>query len=310
MLSLSNPSVLKTSFLKPGFMKEGFRSPRLLVYVQASILFALAVWLYAPLAIGLASLWWHDPNYTHGFFVPVFSVFLVWERRAKLASLRRPPAWSGLVILLFALLALVLNTINSGFFLYRISLLLFIAGLVVFLAGWKHLAAVSFPLAFLVLMIPSSALLGYITLPLQMVASKAASFLLMLVGIPAVREGNIILLPTARLEVAEACSGIRSLFSLITLTVIYGHLAEKKVSLRVLLVFMAVPISVLANALRIAVTGVVVEYWGIEGAQGTLHLLAGWLIFAGSLALVFLLHRFSRALFFTRDKAGEQEEYA
>ena len=132
----------------------------------------------------------------------------------------------------------------------------------------------------------------------------------MLVGIPAVREGNIILLPTARLEVAEACSGIRSLFSLITLTVIYGYLTEKKVSLRVLLVFLAVPISVLANALRIAVTGVVVEYWGIEGAQGTLHLFAGWLIFAGSLAIVFLLHRFSRALFFTRHEGAVREEYA
>ena len=143
-----------------------------------------------------------------------------------------------------------------------------------------------------------------------MVASKAASFLLMLVGIPVVREGNIILLPSARLEVAEACSGIRSLFSLITLTVIYGYLAETKVSLRVLLVLIAVPISVLANALRIAVTGVVVEHWGVEGAQGTIHLLSGWLIFAGSLALVFLLHRFSRALFFSRDEARVQEEYA
>ena len=305
MPSFSNPSFLRTSFLK-----AGFRKPGLLVCGQAALVFLLAGWLYGPLAIGLASQWWHDPNYTHGFFVPVFSLFLVWERRAKLAALPSQPAWSGLVIFLFALLALVLNTIISGFFLYRISLLLFIAGLVVFLAGWKHLAALSFPLAFLVLMIPSSALLGYITLPLQIVASKVASFLLMLVGIPAVREGNIILLPTARLEVAEACSGIRSLFSLITLTVIYGYLTEKKVSLRVLLVFLAVPISVLANALRIAVTGVVVEYWGIEGAQGTLHLFAGWLIFAGSLAIVFLLHRFSRALFFTRHEAAVREEYA
>ena len=124
------------------------------------------------------------------------------------------------------------------------------------------------------------------------------------------REGNIILLPTARLDVAEACSGIRSLFSLITLTVIYGYLAETKITLRVLLVLLAVPISILANALRIAVTGVVVENWGIEGAQGTIHLLSGWLIFAGSLALVFLIHRFSQALFFSRDKAGVREEYA
>jgi exosortase len=310
MPSFSNPSLLRTSFLKAGLLKAGFRKPGLLVYSQASVLFLLAAWLYSPLAIGLVSQWWDDPNYTHGFFVPVFSLFLLWERRAKLAALRSQPAWSGLVILLFALLALVLSTINSGFFLYRISLLLFIAGLVVFLAGWKHLAAVSFPLAFLVLMIPSSTLLGQITLPLQIVASKTATFLLMLVGIPAVREGNIILLPSARLEVAEACSGIRSLFSLVTLTVIYGYLAETKMSLRVLLVLMAIPISVLANALRIAVTGVVVEYWGIEGAQGTFHLLSGWLIFAGSLALVFLLHRFSRALLIGPDQARVREEYA
>ncbi|MBZ5650614.1 MAG: exosortase/archaeosortase family protein [Acidobacteriia bacterium] len=295
MLSVSNPSLLKT---------------RALVYAQGVILFLLAAWLYAPFALGLASQWWHDPNYTHGFFVPVFSLFLLWERRAKLAALRRQPAWSGLVILLLALLALVLSTIDSGFFLYRISCLLFITGLVVFMAGWKHLATISFPLAFLILMIPSSTLLGQITLPLQIVASKTASFLLMLVGIPAVREGNIILLPTAQLEVAEACSGIRSLFSLITLTVIYGYLAEAKISVRVLLVLIAVPISVLANALRIAITGVVVESWGIEGVQGTLHLLSGWLIFAGSLALVFLLHRLSHALFLSKHKAGVREEYA
>lgn len=305
MLDCSQPSHGDTGFLKFGFLKPGF-----LVYGQASVLFLLAAWLYGPLAIGLASQWWHDPNYTHGFFVPVFSLFLLWERRAKLAALRSQPSWFGLVILLLALLALVLSTITTGFFLYRISFLLFIVGTVVFLAGWNHLAAVSFPLAFLVLMVPSSTLQSEITLPLQIIASKTASFLLMLIGIPAVREGNIILLPTARLDVAEACSGIRSLFSLITLTVIYGYLAETKITLRVLLVLVAVPISILANALRIAVTGVVVEYWGIEGAQGTIHLLSGWLIFAGSLALLFLLHRFSQAQFFRRDEAGVQEETA
>lgn len=292
------------------FRKSSCLKTRAVLYGQAGILFLLAAWLYAPLAIRLATQWWQDPNYTHGFFVPMFSLFLLWERRAKLAALRSEPAWSGLVILLFALFALVMGTITGGFFLYRISLLLFIAGLVVFLAGWKHLAAISFPLAFLVLMIPSSTLLDQIAFPLQIIASKTASFLLMLAGVPTVREGNIILLPTARLEVAEACSGIRSLFSLITLTIIYGYLAETKIGVRVLLTLMAVPIAVLANALRIAVTGLVVENWGLESAQGTLHLLSGWLIFAGSLALIFLLHHLSRTLFFNRDEAGGREEYA
>jgi exosortase len=279
-------------------------------YVHAGVIFILAAWLYAPLALRLASQWLQDPNDTHGFFVPVFSGFLLWERRTQLAALRLRPSWMGLILLILALLALVLGTVNGGFFLYRISFLLLIAGVVVFLAGWKHLAMVSFPLAFLVLMIPSATLLEHITFPLQIVASKTASFLLMLAGVPVVREGNIILLPTARLEVAEACSGIRSLFSLITLTVIYGYLAETKVGARVLLTLLALPISVLANALRIAFTGLVVEYWGIEGAQGTIHLLSGWLIFAGSLVLISLLHRLFPLLHFGTNEPGDREEYA
>src|SRR6202162_930665 len=225
-----------------------FPEARTLAYVQAGILFLLAAWLYAPLALRLPRQWWQDPNYTHGFFVPVFSLFLIWERRAKLAAIRIKPAWSGLVMLLLALMSVAIGTIKSGFFLYRVSVLLFIAGVVVFLAGWKHLAAISFPLAFLVLMIPSSTLVEQITFPLQIVASKSATFLLMLAGVPAIREGNIILLPSARLEVAEACSGIRSLFSLLTLTIVYGYLAETKIGVRVLLSFMAVPISEIGSA--------------------------------------------------------------
>lgn len=295
---------------RPGFLKSGFLTTRAVICVQAGILFLLAAWLYAPLALHLASQWWQDPNYTHGFFVPVFSLFLIWERRAKLAALRMKPAWSGLVIILFALMTLILSTIKSGFFLYRVSVLFFIAGVVVFLAGWKHLAAISFPLAFLVLMIPSTTLAGRITFPLQVIASRTANFLLLLAGVPAIREGNIILLPTARLEVAEACSGIRSLFSLLTLTIVYGYLAETRIGVRALLALLAVPISVLANALRIAFTGVIVENWGVERAEGTIHLLSGWLVFVASLALIFVLHRLVQVLWRGPDEPGGREEYA
>jgi exosortase len=287
-----------------------FFNRRALFYWQGGILVLLTAWLYAPLALRLAQQWWLDPNYTHGFFVPVFSLFLLWEGRAKLAALRIKPSWWGLVILVLALMALVLGTITSGFFLARVSLLLLICGGVIFLAGWEHLAAISFPLAFLVLMIPSSTLVDQITFPLQILASKTATFLLTTVGVSAVREGNIILLPTARLEVAEACSGIRSLFSLIALTVIYGYLTETKTGVRVLLALIAIPVSILANAVRIAVTGLVVHYWGLEGAQGMLHMLSGWLIFAGSLLLIFLLHRLSRMFLSAEHICLEQEEYA
>jgi exosortase len=283
------------------------RRPRL--YWQGGILLLLAAWLYAPLVLRLAEQWWQDPNYTHGFFVPVFSLFLLWEGRARLAAIPVKPSWWGLVMLVVALMALVLGTVGSGFFLARISLLLLVCGMVVFFAGWKHLAAISFPLGFLVLMIPSSTLVEQITFPLQILASKSATFLLNEVGIPALREGNIILLPSARLEVAEACSGIRSLFSLITLTVIYGYLSESKIAVRVVLALIAIPVSILANALRITVTGVVVENWGLAGAQGTLHLLSGWLIFAVSLLLIFALHRLAQ-LFFEEPEITAEQEYA
>jgi exosortase len=128
--------------------------------------------------------------------------------------------------------------------------------------------------------------------------------------VPAVREGNIILLPSARLEVAEACSGIRSLFSLLTLTVVYSYLAETKIGVRILLALMAVPIAVLANALRIAFTGLVVEYWGVERAEGTIHLLSGWLVFVASLALIFLLHRLIQILWLSPGKPVREEQYA
>jgi exosortase len=283
---------------------------RTALYCQGGILFLLAAWLYTPIVLRVARGWWQDPNYTHGFFVPICSLFLIWEKRSALAALPVKPAWSGLVILLFALIALALGTVSSEFFLCRLSILLLICGIVVFLAGWDHLAAVSFPLAFLVLMIPSATVVDKLTLPLQILASKTASFLLATAGVSAVREGNIILLPTARLEVAEACSGIRSLFSLITLTVIYGYLAETKIGVRVLLALMAIPTAILANALRIAVTGLVVESFGIESAEGTLHLFSGWLIFAGSLLLIFLFHRLTQMLFLDRRQRGEQEEFA
>src|ERR1700690_2985189 len=96
------------AWARPRFLKPGFLTTRAVTCVQAGILFLLAAWLYAPLAFHLASQWWQDPNYTHGFFVPVFSLFLIWERRAKLAALRIKPSWSGLVMILFALMALTL----------------------------------------------------------------------------------------------------------------------------------------------------------------------------------------------------------
>jgi exosortase len=259
---------------------------------QAVGLFILVAWLYAPVLIRLAQQWWHDPNFSHGVFVPVFSLYVLWEHRARLATIPPRPSWWGLSLIVAALAILILGDLGAELFLSRFSLILLLAGLGSFFLGWEYLRAVLFPLAFLILMIPLPAIVfNQITFPLQLLASRIATALLPLAGVPVLREGNIINLPLMQLEVADACSGIRSLLSLTTLAIIYGYLMEARISLRIILALASVPIAVAANGLRIVGTGLLVQYWDPEKAEGFFHTFSGWLIFVVSLAMLFTLHR-------------------
>ncbi len=249
-------------------------------------------WLYASVLRHLVWQWAHDPNYSHGFFVPLFSLFVIWSEREKLRKLAIEPSWSGLLVLLFGLVVLAAGILGAELFLSRISLLVTIAGLVVISYGWNHLRAIFFPWVFLLFMIPiPTIVLNQITFPLQLLASKVAAVTLPLTGVPVLREGNVIQLPAMALEVAEACSGIRSLMSLATLAIIYGYLLEPRTSIRVILGLASIPIAVLANSFRIFGTGLLVQYWDPEKAEGFFHAFSGWLIFVVSLAMLFLLHR-------------------
>ncbi len=166
------------------------------------------------------------------------------------------------------------------------------------------LRAILFPLLFLILMIPIPAIiLNQITLPLQILASKLAAWSLPLCGVPVLREGNIINLPAMPLEVADACSGIRSLLSLTTLAVMYGFLLETRVWLRITIALASIPIAVAANGFRIFGTGLLVQYWDPEKAEGFFHEFSGWLIFVVSLLLLFALHWCVKSLLDRREAA-------
>lgn len=259
---------------------------------QAIALCGLLLWLYAYTLTYLVAQWWHDPNFSHGFFVPLFAGFIIWQERTRLASVKAQPSWSGAVILGFGLCLLILGQLGAEIFLSRFSLLVVLAGLIVLFLGWSFFRAVLFPWAFLALMIPIPAIVfNQITFPLQLLASKVASTILPWMGVPVLREGNVIILPAMALEVADACSGIRSLMSLATLAVIYGYLMERKVSVRVLLALAALPIAVAANSMRVVVTGLLVQYWDPDKAQGFFHEFQGWLMFVASLVMLYLLHR-------------------
>lgn len=259
---------------------------------QGALLAVLIASLYGSILFHLVKQWANDPNFSHGFFVPAFSLFVLWQSRERIARQPcRPSGW-GLPVIFLALFVLVVGVLGAELFLSRVSLLLLIAGLVIFFCGWPLFRTVLFPWAFLILMIPIPAIVfTQITFPLQMLASKAAALLLPLVGVPVLREGNVINLPAMSLEVAEACSGIRSLLSLTTLAIIYGYLTETRIWVRIALALASIPIAVAANSLRIVGTGLLVQYWDPDKAEGFFHTFSGWLVFVVSLAMLFLLHR-------------------
>ncbi len=270
-------------------------APKRYPWWKGAVILALTGWLYASILGRLVAQWWQDPNFSHGFFVPAFALFVLWQDRSRLVSLPRAPSSWGLLILAMALCVLVVGVLGAELFVSRVSLLLLIAGLVVSFLGWNYFRAVLFPWAFLILMIPIPAIIfNQITFPLQILASKVAATVLPLAGVPVLREGNVINLPAMPLEVAEACSGIRSLLSLATLAIIYGYLMETRKWVRVVLALASVPIAVAANSLRIVGTGLLVQYWDPNKAEGFFHAFSGWLIFVISLLMLFLLHQVIR----------------
>jgi exosortase len=248
--------------------------------------------LFAPVLGGLVDDWYKDPNYSHGVFVPLLSGYLVWRKRAELSQVAIRPRFHGLFFVLSAIGLLFLGSLGAELFLTRIAIVGTIAGLVVYFAGWKMLRTLAFPIAFLLLMIPLPTLIyNEIVFPLQLLASRFASAILDYLNFfPVVREGNILVLPHSRLEVVEACSGIRSLMTLITLALGYGYLAEQNRWVRFALVIAIVPVAVVSNGLRVVGTASVTYYWGPRIADGFLHSFSGWVIFLVATTLLLMLH--------------------
>jgi len=268
-------------------------SPRLasVPYWQLAVLAALTLWAYGSTLAHLLGQWWHDPNFSHGFFVPLFSAFVIWQERERLARLVPKPAWSGIAFIALGLIVLMVGRMGAELFLARSSLLLVLAGAIILFFGWNVFRVLFFPWAFLLLMIPIPAIIfNKITFPLQILASKVAATSLPLFGVPCFRDGNVINLPSIALEVAEACSGIRSLMSLVTLAIIYGYLVDKRLWVRWVLALASVPIAVLANSVRIIGTGLLAQYWDPNKAEGYFHASWGWIIFVVSLGMLYATH--------------------
>lgn len=252
--------------------------------------FSVFILLFYEVLVKLVHDWSTDDNYSHGFLIIPIALYLAWERREGLIGAPRAPSLLGLVGVFAGIALLIMGVLGAELFVTRIALLAVLAGSVLYVFGWHHLRLLAFPLALLLLMIPIPAILfNQVAFPLQLLASRFAADVLSLVGIPVLREGNVIVLAHTTLEVAEACSGLRSLVSLITLGILLGYFTEKRLWVRWLLVMATIPTAIFANGLRVAGTGILAHYWGPEAAEGFFHTFSGWLVFGFAFGLVLLV---------------------
>jgi len=256
------------------------------------LLVAVFLALYGQVLIHLVGQWNSDADYSHGFLVPFLSAYLIWQRRDKLAEIERRPSDWGLLVVVGSLGLLFLGSLAAELFLTRISIIGTICGLVLYFSGWRLLRAMAFPLAFLLFAIPIPALIyNEIVFPLQGIASRFATSILEWLNLfPIMREGNVLIMPGMRLEVVEACSGIRSLMSLLALAAGYGYLAEKSVPVRWFLFLAMIPLAIVSNGTRVMITALMTNYIGPKAAEGFMHEFSGWVIFVVATALFLALH--------------------
>lgn len=248
---------------------------------------------FYPMLERLVSQWMNDDDMGHGFFVPAVAAYIAWQRKDDILAVQPSRSYLGLAVMFFAAFQYVLGTIAAELFLMRTSIIFSIAGAVLFAGGKQMFKLLAFPIFLLFFMVPiPTVIYTQITFPLQIFASVVAEKSLLLLGIPVLRDGNVLELAEHKLSVVEACSGIRSLLSLTFLSLVYGFFFDSRGWMRALLLVATVPIAIAANAFRVSMTGVLYEYKS-EWAEGFFHTAEGWVIFMFALSMLLAFHRFA-----------------
>ncbi len=274
------------------------RSPRRgFEIVSGGVLAIVIAATFIPVLVNLVKDWLRDPNYNHGFLIPIVSGFLIWKRRSALKAAPISPSFVGLAGIVIAGGMFILGTAGAEVFTQRVSLLLLLGSLVVYLYGRRHFALIAFPLAFMLFAIPLPYVVYYgLTSPMQALAAKCAIWGLKGIGVQAVAEGNIIHLPNGSLEVAEACSGIRSLYAFLA----FGALVASATSIatwgRIAVFLTTIPLAVAGNAVRVWGSGVSAYLFGLGATKGTVHEMFGLVVFSVSLGVYVLFRRLARSI--------------
>ncbi|MEE8576865.1 MAG: exosortase/archaeosortase family protein [candidate division Zixibacteria bacterium] len=255
--------------------------------------FGLLLLIYLPAVVDLVSDWWNDDNYSHGFLIPVVSAWLLWQKREKLSTQIVSRDNKGLILLLAGISLFVAANAGAEYFSLRVSMVVCLFGLIYFMFGRELVRMSWFEIAFLCFMMPIPYVIYFAaTFPMQLLASKVTAFVLNAIGMGVVRQGNIIHIQGFSLEVAEACSGLRSIMSLLALGALYAHLTQRRMSSKLILFLSTIPIAVLANVLRVLVTSLIAYTVSDQVTAEPMHSIMGMSVFV----IAFLLMSFVSSL--------------
>jgi exosortase len=255
--------------------------------------------LYFTILKDLFRLFADNENYSHGFIVPVVAGYLLYQRWDDLKAARVEPAGLGLAVIVVGIVQLLLGWLGTEYLNMRLSLVVLLTGITLFLFGRRILMIAAQPLAYLLFMIPIPAIVyNEMAFPLKILVTNVSILALKAMGVIVWNEGNIIMLPTTTLEVADACSGLRSIMSLFALSTAYAFIGSFTRRSMLVLIVAAIPIAVAANIFRVIATGFLAQYWGAQAAEGFFHEFAGLAVFGMAMALLIslgaLLKRFDR----------------
>ena len=258
------------------------------IYIQLFIVFAAFIGLYYPFMGTMIQDWDQNANYSHGYFIPFISIYMIYSLRKELHDIDMSANYWGLVVLVLGLLQLLAGKIGAEFFLQRTSMIIVILGLTLFFYGFRVCKKVSIPILYLIFMVPLPAIVwNKIAFPLQLFASAITENVIHLLGIPVLRQGNILQLAETTLEVVDACSGIRSLVTMLALSAVFAFLSDLSRPRKLVLFVAAAPIAIVVNIVRLGGTAVLANRYGERVAQGFLHEASGIVVFIAGLAMLY-----------------------
>lgn len=267
----------------------------------------LLVWaaVFSPVVPAMVGIWLNHSDNSHALLVPLIAMYFVWIKREELGRIEISGSAVGGLFLAGTLVVYLVSFVGGIAVFARLMIVFSLLGLLWSCMGWQVVRVLAFPLGFLVFMVPvPDSVLGMVSFPLQLLATKIAGGVIQFCSIPVYREGNMLYFVHTQLEVAEACSGIRSIMALTMLSVIFAHLSGNGWWRKALLIFSAIPIAMLANILRVSGTGILAHFFGDKVARGFLHEFSGLAVFVFGLVLLFLVFNLLNRIGYSNPRPG------